>query len=86
MTFFINVYSSTVANYRYYCESPSVDSNTQTVIGCRSNGTVLVPCYAAPNITCGNSDYDPGQNVFCKEEPCQYVLVDNSYNIKWDTI
>ena len=55
-------------------------------IGCRSNGTVLVPCYAAPNITCGNSDYDPGQNVFCKEEPCRYVLVDNSYNINWDII
>ena len=60
---------------RYYCTSPDIDTNSQTAIGCRSNGTVLVTCYTAPNVTCGNDTgyYTVDDIAFCKEESCRYV-------------
>ena len=59
---------------RYYCTSPDIDINSQTAIGCRSNGTVLVTCHAAPNVTCSNiTEYDSDEVVFCREEKCRYV-------------
>lgn len=62
---------------RYYCSPPSIDTDTQSVSGCRSNGTVLLPCYAAPNVTCTGANVssvnDSDGVVFCKEETCRYV-------------
>ena len=62
---------------RYYCSPPSIDTETQSVSGCRPNGTVLLPCYAAPSVNCtganGSSVSDSDGIVFCKEETCRYV-------------
>ncbi|XP_011406426.1 PREDICTED: TM2 domain-containing protein 1-like [Amphimedon queenslandica] len=62
---------------QYYCSPPSIDTDTQSVSGCRPNGTVLLPCYAAPNVTCTGANVssvnDFDEVVFCKEETCRYV-------------
>lgn len=57
---------------RYYCASPVIDTESQSVSGCRPNGTVLLPCYAAPYVNCSDSSSSNGV-VFCKEETCRYV-------------
>ena len=64
---------SVLTSIRFYCSQPEIDSETQTAIGCRENRTVLVPCYAAPNVTCGGATYNESQCVFQKEVPCRYV-------------
>lgn len=58
---------------RYYCHQPTIDSRTQSEVGCRPNGTVAVPCFAAPNVTCGGKIFSGTECTFTEEWPCRYV-------------
>lgn len=60
---------------RYYCHQPSIDTQTQSEKGCRSNGTVLVPCFAAPNVTCGLIKFNGTECSFTEERSCRFVWV-----------
>jgi TM2 domain-containing membrane protein YozV len=43
------------------------------VNGCSSNGIVYLPCYAAPNVTCGGAEYDLDTVIFCKPHHCRFI-------------
>jgi TM2 domain-containing membrane protein YozV len=58
---------------RYYCHQPTIDTRTQSEAGCRSNGTVDVPCFAAPNVTCGGVMFNGTECSFAEERSCRYV-------------
>ncbi|XP_070563107.1 TM2 domain-containing protein biscotti-like [Ptychodera flava] len=58
---------------QYYCDRPDIDSKTQSAVGCASDGTVLVNCYPAPNVTCDQHTYNGSQVGFEKEVPCRYT-------------
>ena len=61
-------------NYTSFIYSHQILLYISRIVGCRSNGTVLVTCHAAPNVTCSNiTEYDPDEVVFCREEKCRYV-------------
>ncbi|XP_064407621.1 TM2 domain-containing protein 1-like [Halichondria panicea] len=59
---------------QYYCASPDVDTDSQAIRNCnRDTGTVEVPCYAAPNVSCGGLPYNATQCIFTESRPCTFV-------------
>ena len=54
---------------RYYCSDVTVDTITQSAVGC-TDGLVNVTCFVAPNLTlCSSATGDS----FTKQIPCRDV-------------
>jgi TM2 domain-containing membrane protein YozV len=58
---------------QYKCSSPEIDEKTQQPVNCSINGIAKVPCFPAPNVTCGNYRFNGDEIGFFKNITCKWT-------------